>query len=167
MDDIDRFGKDLDAMLSPKVIGDRLKARHTKTIAKAVVDSAHNGIGPQNVPYPAYSESYEKEIARAGGPKQWLKGIAGAPHMLDLTRFSISVSPKGRNIRFVWTAGSGTMFTIATVHNFGLPIGKGGPRKQREFMHFENTLNETTLTGAIEATMDSLAAQFSAGRTPK
>lgn len=165
----DDFERDLDRCLSTKVINSHLRDRHEKEIVNAVIGSAKAGIGPGDRVYPGYSESYQKQIDRAGGAKLWLRGIGKGGRqegMLDPEHFAIVVDAQGHAF-LVWTAPDSRMGIYAEVHQEGLPIGRGGPRRERRWLHFENRANVNAVVKAYELTFNSLAAQFSAGRMPR
>jgi hypothetical protein len=194
--------RDLRTVLSPKAIAGKFVELHGPLVVKAVIASAKAGIGPGNSPYPAYSDSYKRQLgmelyagaemfakrlvkkaywasrteswerhaagkktiseatsekrALAAGNKLWLY-LSGK--MLDPKNFSWRVEPSGR-LLLVWTAPSPQVGIYAEAHNSGLPLGKNGPKKKREWMHFDTTLTMTAVVRGYEAAMRRLAEDF-------
>ena len=104
--------------------------------------------------------------ATQAGMKRWLRGIDNTGNkggMLGIERFSIEVNAKGR-AWLVWTPADDDMATYARVHNFGLPIGKGGPRKQREWMHLQSVATATAVYNAYLRAIKERVAKFNAKR---
>jgi len=100
--------------------------------------------------------------AAAAGQKRWLRGIESTGNkggMLGVERFQIRVSPGGKAF-LVWTAENPNMGVYAHVHNDGLPIGRNGPRKQREWMHLQSTLTATAVVAAYKRVVKARAAKF-------
>jgi len=166
-----KFGRDLDAANDKAVIYKHFIEHHGDKVIKAVINAAHAGRGPQDKPYPAYAEKYKERKTKEQGSAlgNWLRGIGKSGNkggMLDPGNFSWDIDSRG-DLWLVWTAPDQKTGIYAEVHNKGLPIGRGGPVKQREFMHFEAILTEVAVKMAHRQTLDELAAQFSAGRTPR
>lgn len=162
------FERDLNALLSTKTIHKHLAEHHGETVLDAVIGAAESGIGPGDKPYPAYSPEYDKLKAKKGGG-MWLRGIGRTGKrggMLDRKHFKYEVEADG-SAALVWTAPDERMGIYAEVHQEGLPLGRGGPKKKRKWLHFEGRTSATALDQAYQATLDELAAQFNAGRTPK
>lgn len=167
--DLAKFERDLGAALDPKVINKRLIDRYGDEIIKAMIHSAHLGIGPGNKPYPAYSPQYEaaKKSKQGDTLRNWLRGLqrtGGKGGMLDPKNFSWEIDARG-GLWLVWTAPDEQTGIYAEVHNEGLPLGPGGPRKKREFMHFETTDTLRIVWAGYDKAMDEIAAEFSAGYT--
>lgn len=108
-----------------------------KTITPSVTQSARRGEGPGGVPYPKWSEAYEKLKANASGSageflwglgkKRFSKGGASG-HMLDDRNFKWEKIDE-MTVQLVWTA-SGKAGDYARAHNEGL-----GDMPKREWMH--------------------------------
>lgn len=184
------FERDLGNVLSKKAVAEKFIELHGETVIKAVIASAKAGIGPGNKPYPAYADSYKRELgmetyagaemfakrlvakaykanarkpektrlrkALAAGNKLWLY-LSGK--MLDPKNFSWIVRENGR-LFLVWTAPNEEVGVYAEVHNEGLPIGRGGPKKKREFMQFDTTLTMTAVVRGLDGAMRRLAEEF-------
>ena len=158
-------------------------------VVEAVITAAKVGIGPGDKKYPAYSQSYKKQLGLKGGhsatmSRRYLKTGAGGKRrvekaqaagnkvfltatgtMLDPSNFSWATDKGG--VTLVWTAPSDEVGVYAAVHNDGLPIGRGGPRKKREFMHFEARLTWAAVEKALDESISDLARQFNEGMTPR
>lgn len=124
-------------------------------IIGAVLGSAKAGIGPKDAPYPPLSKQYADQFK--GGRKNFL---TVTDTLLSTDRFSLTAG--GHTLTLAWS-GDAELGLIATVHNDGLPIGRGGPRKQREFVHFESSATWAVLTQALERAFDKVAAEFNRG----
>jgi len=160
---LDDFVRDLEKAISPREVHKRFVDRYGSEVIRAVIQSAKMGMGPGDTPYPPYSDSYKKQIDRKQGAKFWLVGLSEKPaHMLDEKNFSWEIDESG-DLWLVWTAPDEQTGIYAEVHNNGKPIGKGGPVKKREFMHFDTLKTLTTVVKAYEAAMEELVADFNAG----
>lgn len=128
---------------------------HAAEIIDAVIGSAKAGIGPGNKGYPPLSAAYEAKFK--GQRKNFL---AVTDTLLNTERFSLTA--RGVTLTLMWS-GNDKLGIIATVHNDGKPIGRGGPIKQREFVHFESTPIWSVLNSALERAFDRVAAEFNRG----
>lgn len=173
------FTRDLDACIDAKTINQHLAEHHGKEIVNAVIGSAKAGIGPGDKPYDPYAPSYEKQIAKQGGQKLWLRGLGRggrAAGMLDPKRFSFEVSKgtswggKAGVLYLVWIAATSEMAIYGAVHQGSERGGQThtkGHVPPRPWLHFENRANEAAVVKGYELTMDELVAQFNANRRPK
>lgn len=166
---LSKWERDLHKALSPATIHQHFIDKYGDDVIGRVIESANTGVGPQNQPYPAYSPEYKKLKERKQGTAfgNWLRGISRtgtSGGMLDPNNFSWVIE-RG-DLWLMWTAPDTKAGIYAEVHNKGLPIGRGGPVKRREFMHFETAMTNAAVRQAYEQAMDEIAAQFSAGRTP-
>jgi len=158
------FERDLLGAVDGKIIHKRLFRDWLKELVNAIVAAAEAGIGPGDSNYPAYSEAYNKRIAKQGGQKRWLRGIGRGGRsggMLAPKNFSGSVDNQGRAF-LVWTAPDSTAAIYGAVHQEGTD-----KMPQRKWLHFESTRSAAALLKAYRSTLDKLAAMFSAGRRPK
>ncbi len=164
-----QFERDLDKFLSPDRIGAAFVERFGKVLIQQLIADAHVGTGPGNTRYPPYSAEHLKvKVRKQGGAAgNFLRGPSRTGRrggMLDAKRFGWKVnmrvgSSKGGAV-LVWTAENAEMGIYAEVHNSGLPIGKGGPVKKREFMHFDTTAMQSIIAKGFEDTIDGLSAEF-------
>ena len=187
------FERDLLAVLTPATVHRRFVEKKGKIVIDRLIASAKAGIGPGNTKYAAYEESYKEHLGlrpRTGRGGRWTpkragaflatgKGGKGRLHkaiaagnklwllltgtMLAKTNFAWE-QPQGTGLTLVWTAPDEQTGIYAEVHNYGAkPIGRGGPRKKREFMHFESSVTLRAVEEAYRQAIDELAAAFSAG----
>lgn len=168
MKGLKEFERDLDAVISQKALHETIRdtASIGDTLIELIIESATLGDGPGNQPYPDYSDSYQKRVDKAGGSKRFLRGIGREGReggMLDPKRFSFEVEGNGTAF-LVWKQENDTMGTYAEVHQLGLPLGRGGPQKQRMWLHFANQRNAASLVIAYDKAGDLLGAAFNANR---
>lgn len=159
------YERDMAAVLTPNVIARRLKKLYGGRILTAVLQMAKAGIGPDDAPYPPYSASYQKSLGMAGsrtrsGAKK--NFLVRSGDMLDRGNFDWTATNTG--LTLVWTQPNAKVGIYAEVHNDGLPIGRGGPTKRREFMHFEARASREAVNIGIARAWDDLIKQFNAGR---
>lgn len=158
------FERDLDEFLDQRTINKAFVEWHGDTVIRIVISQARLGIGPGDTRYPAYSEKYAAKKRKRGGTLgNWLRGMGHtgvAGGMLDPKNFSWRTTRNG--LWLVWTAPDERTGIYAEVHNEGLPLGPGGPRKKREFMHFDTRASGRAVFEAYQDTVDRLAAKFSA-----
>lgn len=160
--------KNLLAVVDQETIYRHLAEHHGKEIINAVIGAARAGIGPDNKSFPKYSPEYAKRKAEHGKTDLWLRGIerAGrADGMLGPERFSYEIV--GGRLFLVWTAGNAQMAIYGEVHQEGLPLGRGGPRKQRRWMHLESATASKAVQKAFELTIRELSAQAARGKRPR
>lgn len=169
MQGLEEFERDLDAYLTPEVIGERFIRDQGDEVRDALRLEAFAGNGPGGKRYPPYSKAYARRKMKAQGSVlgNWLRGFGGEQKMLDRRRFSWRINPAGSEIWLVWTAATARMGVYAEVHNSGKPIGRGGPVKKREWMHFDAPKTTKTVFAGMDQTLNNLAAEFSAGRRIK
>ena len=190
------FNRDLQAFLQPETIHRRFREKKGKAIIDSVVGSAKDGLGPGDAKYPDYEDSYKEQLGlrqRTGKAAMWSRKRAGAflatgkggkarlhkaiaagnklwlwltGVMLAKANFSWE-EPKGDELTLKWTAPDEQVGIYAEVHNEGLPLGRNGPRKKREFMHFETTRTLAAVDAGYEQALRELTAQFSAGYKPR
>ena len=161
----DSMLRELRRTTTDKVIMDRFVKDHGKTVINVVRGTAKAGIGPANEKYPALSKRYAARKAKKVGKFAdiWLT-LSG--EMLKEQHFSWEVNPNGKTF-LVWTAPDDNVGTYAEVHQEGLPLGRGGPRKKRTWLHFGNTANQTALFKALELALDKLVIEFNLNRRVK
>jgi hypothetical protein len=186
----DQFERDLLATVDPATIARQFVQAHGDETIRLVINAAKAGDGPDGSPYPPYAQSYRQQLsmspgemfskrlvrqsydanagrsekarfrmALAAGNKAWLT-LTGT--MLNPANFSWQINPDG-SLDLVWTAPNDECGVYAEVHNNGLPIGKGGPVKRREFMHFSSRLVTAALDSAIADTFERIVDKFNAG----
>ncbi len=132
---VDQFEKDV---LEWASMADEVVSLAPKTITPSVTQSARRGQGPDGVPYPKWSEAYEKRKANASGrsgdflwglkKKSRLTRLGQTGHMLDLRNFTWEKLSE-EAVQLVWV-GSGRSEIYGPVHNEGL-----GKMPKREWMH--------------------------------
>lgn len=138
---------------------------HGDEVIRQVVAAAKLGIGPGDKPYPGYSESYQKQIAKKGGRKFFLRGIGKEGRSggsLDEKNFSWEI--RKDRLWLIWKAPNKEAGVYMEVHNSGKPIGKGGPRKKREFMHFEAGMTRAAVEKGFQEALEAIAVDFDAGK---
>ena len=165
------FERDLEAFCTPAKIAQRFIDLHGDRVIEAVITSAKAGLGPGK-PFPPHADSTAKGLglhAKTGGKASWTRSggkknfLVQSGVMLDDKRFTWRIDRDG--ITLVWdSGGDAKLGTYAEVHNDGLPIGRGGPVKQREFMHFECTISWAAVEIGLGAAIEDLKGQFEAGR---
>ena len=157
--------KDLRKVVDDKTIWKRFDKDHGKTVIQVVIGTAKAGIGPGNKKYPAWSKQYaawkKKKVGKFADI--WLT-LTGA--MLAPKNFKWDAKSDGKMF-LVWTAPSAKVGTYAEVHQEGLPLGPGGPKKKRTWLHFENRANFAAVFKALEMTMDKLVVEFNLNRPVK
>lgn len=165
-----------------------------KHVIDSVIASAKLGIGPNDAPYPPWSESYLKQLqavdegdagqySRVLARKFWQTGKGGMQRakkaaaagmkqflyltgkMLDLKNFSWRVWQTG-TLALEWRAPDTRTGIYAEVHNNGLPIGRGGPIKKRTFMHFTSSMTKRTVLMGFKMAIGQMAADFNSGKVP-
>ena len=134
-----------------KIVADE----HAAEIIDEVIGSAKKGKGPGDQDYPPLSAAY---AAKFKGQRKTFLSVVGT--LLDTQRFSLTA--KGTTLTQKWE-GDDKLGIIATVHNDGLPIGRGGPVKQREFVHFESRNTLSKLWNAIELAAERVTREFNRG----
>ena len=175
------FERDLNAAISPKVIFSKFRKtqdeRKPGDVVRSLVKAARAGHGPNDEPYPGYSESYKQQIRRAGaGQKFFLVGIGRTARyahkrggMLDYAHFHW-MSPTDRAIALRWSTTDDQMGAYAVAHNEGTATaGRSHNVKipARPWMHFEASQTWAAVEQWLKVAMDRVAAELSAGRTPR
>ena len=145
-----------------KAIHKHLAAHYGDEIIETIIASAKAGVGPRNRQYRDYEPSYTKHLQREaakGKPHPHKLRSAGrtgrAGGMLDPERFKWKISPSGR-LFLIWTAAGQRMAIYGEVHQEGLALGKGGPRKKRKWMHVDSAETDRAVVHAYEKTIDDL-----------
>jgi len=180
-EDIAKVGAGLNATLTTSNVSTRFVAAHGDPVIEQVVSSAKAGIGPDNRPYPPYSESYRKSLgldtegyshtlvrrAYKGLKSPELKKYkisrllgAGNKAWLTLTgamlaRGNWAWRIEGGQLWLVWTAPDEQVGAYAEAHNFGSP-----KMPQREFVHVESAGSTKALEDGIEASINELVDEF-------
>ena len=150
--DLKGFQKQMERVTDPDYLHKRLIEKFEKEIVSTVISIAQTGRGPDGKEYPKYSEAYRKikEQAKGGTKGRWLRGVGNTGKkggMLDADNFSLDIE-RGGGIWLVYDAPDNKTDIRAHVHNDGLPIGRGGPKKVREFVGW--------YTGTIDAYIESM-----------
>ena len=110
--------------------------------------------------------------AIGAGNKRWLRGVGNTGQsggMLDAANFRFETEESGA-LWLVWD-GPADQAVYARVHQ-GSGTGEGGQDHTkgqippRPFLHFENSANIAALITAYRQTIEQMAAQVSAGKTP-
>lgn len=160
-----QFEKELIKATDNKRIYEKFIELHGDEVIRQVIAAAKLGIGPGDKPYPGYSESYKKQIAKKGGRKYYLRGIGSEGRSggsLDENNFSWEI--RKDRLWLVWKPPSKEAGIYMEVHNSGKPIGKGGPRKKREFMHFLASGTRAAVESGFQDALEAVAVDFDTGK---
>ena len=159
----------VDACIDRKTIGEAFERRFGDKLIEAVIQAAKDGIGPGRKPYPGYEPGYAKQVSKSGGQKPWLVGIdSGTGKMLAKARFKYEYDADG-TLWLVWRPDPSVpgMAVYGRVHNEGLPLGRGGPKKLRPWMHFDNPGVQAKRQGWMRQTIAELTSMAARGQTPR
>ena len=164
----------LDKALSLKAIHEHMSGKsggvggddgYCDGMFRAIVMMATAGVGPDDVPYAAYSDSYQRQIDRAKqtGSKRFLRGLSNkgpTGGMLDRGRFSTKVDGNG-DLWLLWTSdGSEKMDVYPLVHQGRLP-GRG-KTPVRKWFHLQTVGAANAVVHAYKLTVEDICAKFNA-----
>jgi len=165
----DKIMRDLESIITPEIVNRRAADIENKThvVTQAIIAVASMGVGPDGVAYPEYSPAYAKWKASKGPLSgRWLRGVGNKGRtggMLDVKRFKAEIRTRG-TLWIAWTALGSRMAIYGHVHQDGLPLGPGGPRKQRRWMHLQSEESRNAALALYSETLDQLVAEFNANR---
>lgn len=170
----------------PATFHQKVQEKHLPGIVNAIIGTAKAGIGPGNKPYPAYSESYKKQLglavrggamtarkarsralrsgegwqaAKRAGRKLWLVGVIGMDRMLDPGKFSWEL--QGPRLFLCHEGG-----VVPATHQGDRYGGKShtkGDIPDRPFLHFANSANAGSAQTSYRLTLERRTAKFNAG----
>ena len=159
----------IEKAVNRKVISEAFKAWHGDELIAQVIASAKAGHGRGDTFYPAYSEAYAAKVASSGKRKPWLVGIDTAPggSMLARERFGFTIDAQG-TLWLRWTPDPAVpaQAVYGRVHQEGLPLGPGGPKKLRPFVQITARQTAGKVTRWWADTMRRIVAQVNAGQNP-